>query len=120
MRSISAQLDRPLRSPRMKHLRAGAPRRLDARGARHLRTPGPRRLKQASGRGFLPGFAGLGLVEDLDHTDVQVGYEDSALAGHGGMLPGVGAFDMKSMLTAKNLAIGAAAAVVGYFLFKRK
>jgi hypothetical protein len=117
MQLLDARFAKPLHSPRMKSLRAARVRNLDARGARHLRTPGPRRLAQASGRGFLPGFAGMGLVEDLDQTDVQVGYEDSALAG--GMMPGLGAFDIKSVLTIKNVGICLAAAAASYFFFKR-
>lgn len=118
MHSLNAAPARRLSTPRVKHLRPPGVRRLDLREDRRLRSPVVRELAQPSGRGFLPGFAGLGLVEDLDETEVQVGYEDSALAG--GMMPGLGAFDFGALMTPKNLGLMAAAAGVGYLLFKRK
>jgi len=115
MQSINAAPARPLSSPRVKHLRAPAARNLDPRADRRLRSPVARKLPRAGGE-FLPGFSGLGLVEDMDQTEVQVGYQD-ALAG--GYMPGMGAFDLGSLLSGKNLGLVAVAAGIGFLIFKK-
>jgi hypothetical protein len=86
---------------------------------RHLASPRPRRLPRAAGS-FLPGFAGL--AEELDETEVQVGYMDPGAAAmyHGGVGP-IGAFDLQSLLTPRNILIAGAVAVgASMFIFKRR
>ncbi len=116
--SLNAAPPRRLSSPKVKHLRAPSARRLDPRADIRLKSPVARKLPRAGGE-FLPGFSGLGLVEDLDSTEVQVGYSDGdALAGSS-MLPGVGALDFGALFSGKNLGLMAVAVGAGYLLFKK-
>lgn len=116
MTVLSSPRPRVLNGPRLRPLNAARVRRLDARGAHSIRAPRPKRIRSDYVRGgFMPG-----LSEDLSSTEVQVGYESpDELAGNG-FFPGMGAFDVQSLMAPKNLAMMAGAAALGYFLFKRK
>ena len=139
MRMLDARPYHALRAAKMRSLRAPGPVQLDARFDRRLRVARPRRLAVPSKGGFMPG-----LSQDMNETEVQVGYDDATLAGHqlkasrkhkgrpsrkhkgrpsghhAGMLPGIGAMDIAGLLSGKNLAVAAGVAAIGYFLFKRK
>ncbi len=118
--TIDARPARRLSSPQVKHLRARAPSNINARFDRQLPVMRPKRLPRAGGA-FLPGFAGL--AEEISETEVQVGYMDPGAAAiyRGGVGPGpMGAFDLQSLLSGKNLGLLAGAAALGYFIFRRK
>lgn len=118
MRTLNAAPPIRLDARRPNVLRPPRPRGLNAPLDRRLASPRPRRLPRAAGT-FLPGFAGL--AEELDETEVQVGYMDPGAESmyHGGVGP-VGAFDLQSLLTPRNLLIAGAVAVgASMFLFKR-
>lgn len=116
MRILNAAPPRRLDARHAKMLRSPRPRSLSAPLDRHLRVPRPRRMPRAAGA-FLPGFAGL--AEELNETEVQVGYMDPAVSSM--YRGGVGAFDIKSLMTPRNLMIAGAVAVgASVFLFKRR
>ncbi len=116
MRTLNAAPPRRLGAPRPKLLRPQPVRSLDARTDRRLTSPHPTRLPRAGGA-FLPGFAGL--AEDLNDCEVQVGYMDPAVSSM--IRGGVGALDLQSLLTTRNVLIaGGVALVASTFLFKRK
>ena len=116
MRTLNAAPPRRLDAHGAKTLRSPRPRSLNAPLDRRLASPRPRRLPRAAGS-FLPGFAGL--AEELNETEVQVGYMDPSVSSM--YRGGVGAFDVKSLLTPRNIIIAGAVAVgASMFLFKRR
>lgn len=116
MRTLNAAPPRRLDARHAKMLRSPRPRSLSAPLDRHLRTPRPRRMPRAAGA-FLPGFAGL--AEELNETEVQVGYMDPAVSSM--YRGGVGAFDIRSLISGRNLLIaGGIAVLASTVLFKRR
>lgn len=118
MRMLDAPKPRSLNAAPPKLLRPPLVKPMDAHLDHHLASPRPKRLPRAGGA-FLPGFAGL--AEDFDETEVQVGYMDPGAAAmyHGGVGP-MGAFDLQSLLTPRNMVIAGGVALISYFLIFKK
>lgn len=115
MRMLDAKPYHSLRMPIAKTLRPPGMTQLDAHGDKRLKVAQPRRLPHAGGA-FVPG-----LGAELKQTEVHVGYAHASprRANANGMLPGL-SLDLSSMLSGQNGMLLAAAAGIGYLLFRRK
>jgi hypothetical protein len=114
MRMLDAKPYHSLRMPIAKTLRPPGMTQLDAHGDKRLKVAQPRRLPHAGGA-FVPG-----LGAELKQTEVHVGYAHASPRSAGnGMLPGL-SLDLSSMLSGQNGMLLAAAAGIGYLLFRRK
>lgn len=114
MRMLDAKPYRSLKNPVAKRLRPPGLTQLDAIGDKRLKTPQPRRLPPAGGA-FVPGIGA-----ELKETEVHVGYAHAhrpRRINPNGMLPGLS--DLGTLFSGQNGMLLAAAAIGGYFLFKK-